>query len=388
MGGSNDSRYNLSFIIDNSVNMGKPMIGVSIQYQVLEGGATNLGFRDQRLALHWIQENIDAFGGDPSKVTIWGESAGGLSVGAQFLAYNGRDDNLFRGGIAESGRRGCLNSTAYLDVYDSLVSSTSCLTTLGSGNSLSCLRSLPFHELNAALNTFADRIGPFVPIIDNDFIATHPSIQLSIGNFVRAPLLIGSNTDEGTSFGINYRPNGTGVNSDAEWLDTLTSTGIEPNSQTAAIISYLYPNIQALGIPNLTTWPATNQVWSAYQLPSYSYRFDVVVNGVPTFLGSTHFQEVAFVFNNIDGEGYATNPFGNMTAHDNEKFVNLSKLMSRSWVSFIVDGDPNLHGLEGVGTTWPVNIVFTVNLTGTSYIEVDSWRGEGIAFINGNGAGG
>jgi carboxylesterase type B len=109
--------------------------------------------------------------------------------------------------------------------------------------------------LNAALNTFADRIGPFVPIIDNDFIATHPSIQLSIGNFVRAPLLIGSNTDEGTSFGINYRPNGTGVNSDAEWLDTLTSTGIEPNSQTAAIISYLYPNIQALGIPNLTTWP-------------------------------------------------------------------------------------------------------------------------------------
>lgn len=99
---------------------------------------------------------------------------------------------------------------------------------------------------------------------------------------------------------------------------------------------------------------ATNQVWSAYQLPSYSYRFDVVVNGVPTFLGSTHFQEVAFVFNNIDGEGYATNPFGNMTAHDNEKFVNLSKLMSRSWVSFIVDGDPNLHGLEGVGTTWPV----------------------------------
>jgi carboxylesterase type B len=99
---------------------------------------------------------------------------------------------------------------------------------------------------------------------------------------------------------------------------------------------------------------ATNQVWSAYQLPSYSYRFDVVVNGVPTFLGSTHFQEVAFVFNNIDGEGYATNPFGNMTAHDNEKFVNLLKLMSRSWVSFIVDGDPNHHGLEGVGTTWPV----------------------------------
>lgn len=83
MGGTNDRRYNLSFIIDNSVDMGKPMIGVSIQYRLsgwgflggreaLEAGATNLGFQDQRLALHWIQENIDAFGGDPSKVTMWG----------------------------------------------------------------------------------------------------------------------------------------------------------------------------------------------------------------------------------------------------------------------------------------------------------------------------
>jgi carboxylesterase type B len=101
MGGSNDPRYNLSYIVSNSVSMKKPMLAISIQYRLsafgflggkeaLEGGATNLGFRDQRLALHWVRENIGFFGGDAGKVTIWGESAGAQSVGAQLLAYNGK----------------------------------------------------------------------------------------------------------------------------------------------------------------------------------------------------------------------------------------------------------------------------------------------------------
>lgn len=100
MGGNNDPRYNSSFIVQNSVDLGTPMIAVAIQYrlsawgflggdEILKEGSTNLGFRDQRLALHWIQENIGAFGGDPEGVTIWGESAGAASVGAQLLAYNG-----------------------------------------------------------------------------------------------------------------------------------------------------------------------------------------------------------------------------------------------------------------------------------------------------------
>lgn len=73
-GSSVDQRYNLSLIVENSVKIGKPVIGVSINYRLsawgflasneLAGeGATNLGLRDQRLAMHWVQENIAAFGG-------------------------------------------------------------------------------------------------------------------------------------------------------------------------------------------------------------------------------------------------------------------------------------------------------------------------------------
>lgn len=99
-GGSADKRYNLSFIIQNSVELGTPMIGVSLNYRLsafgflcgseaLSAGIANNGFRDQRLALRWVNENIAAFGGDPTKVTIWGESSGAESLNAQVLAYNG-----------------------------------------------------------------------------------------------------------------------------------------------------------------------------------------------------------------------------------------------------------------------------------------------------------
>lgn len=101
MGGSADRRYNLSFIVENSVKQGTPLVAVSLNYRLsvfgfpggkeaLDAGATNLGFRDQRLALHWVNENIASFGGAADKVVIFGESSGAESVAGQVLAYNGK----------------------------------------------------------------------------------------------------------------------------------------------------------------------------------------------------------------------------------------------------------------------------------------------------------
>ncbi|PYH32854.1 cholinesterase [Aspergillus neoniger CBS 115656] len=418
-GSSADQRYNMSAIVANSYKIGKPFIAVSLNYrlsawgflsssQVWGTGNTNLGIRDQRLALHWIKENIAAFGGDPEKITIWGESAGAMSVGYHLAAYGGRDDGLFRAGIMESGATITAspgNYTGYQALYDELAAQVGCSNVV---DSLQCLREVPFEKLNAALNTTSGNSEfNFGPVIDGDIVREWGSLQLDKHEFVKVPILAGTNTDEGTAFGP------TGINTTEEFYAYLTDgeSGFQLPPTIAQEILQLYPDDPALGIPEFLgdsrvpsegyQWRRTCayagdyvmhanrrrqcEAWTETSTPAYCYRFNMRAADVPILSGATHFEEVAFVFNNIAGLGYHYGkPFAGMP----ESYVQLSNLMTSMWASFIHDLDPN-SGIKDSDVQWqpygkdqPVDLVFDANVTSYSYMEPDTWRKEGIDYIN------
>lgn len=173
-----------------------------------------------------ITNDSHSYTGDPSKVVIYGQSAGSESVGYQIRAYNGRDDGLFRGGMMESGAvlpGSALNLTwTYEPWFQQIADEAGCSQAI---RKLDCLRRTPFTVLNNILNTTANDTTPYNwrPTVDGDFVARYPSEQLDTGDFVKVPIIIGYTTDEGTT--ECPEP----VNTTAELKEYLSCTYLPPS---------------------------------------------------------------------------------------------------------------------------------------------------------------
>jgi triacylglycerol lipase len=358
-GSNRDAQYNMSFIVEQSVAAGKPFIGVNLNYRLqlygfmygsdfFEAGLGNLGYKDQHVALHWIQENIAAFGGDPDKVTIWGESAGGESVGAHLISYGGRDQGLFRAAIMESANPinpFRYNSPSEWDVYyDAITAAANCSS---SADTVACLRTVPSDTLTSIFQSdIIDDIPSWGMEIDGEFIKSNAREALLAGDFIKVPILHGQNHDEGTALATR------GIDTDAQFLADVRSRGAD--NATALRIADLYPDDPAVGIPGTLAgrasaslglqykraaafcgdlvWHATRrltaEIWVQNGVPNWTYLFNVRPVGLSDAVGVTHFVEVAYVFSNIG----ATAP---------QKHTQVANLMSRYWASFIADSDPN-----------------------------------------------
>ncbi|KAF2464550.1 alpha/beta-hydrolase [Lindgomyces ingoldianus] len=175
------------------------------------GVAPNAGLLDQRLAIEWARDNVGAFGGDPSRITLFGQSAGSASISMYGFAY--ASDPIVHGLITQSGTADGFgvappNSTA---AWQSLSGLLGCGNVTSSAESLSrsvaCVRSKPAAAVqNARLQVpmMGSALGAFAPSADGRTAFANYSTLTTAGRFAQIPRLLGSNAQEGGSFQLEF----------------------------------------------------------------------------------------------------------------------------------------------------------------------------------------
>ncbi|PPR03542.1 hypothetical protein CVT24_007029 [Panaeolus cyanescens] len=350
-----------TIIIQQSVERGKPIMFVSTNYRLNTFGFLaskdvplqdlNVGLQDQRMALNFVQDNIAAFGGDPTKVTIWGQSAGGGSVEAHMLYPAER--TLFRAAIADSST-GPFKNSPPPEVYDKpgkpfarLLAATGCSAGPGA---VACLQKVPFEKLmNISNAMIQDTLNGQLwepTIAPGSFASVQASQKVSSGDFLHIPYIGGTNINEGTTFTStveNLRLASTAEQT-AAFENFIGHLVIDNSTITQDVFSEfdrLYPpNDPAEGAPfntgdslfdRASAW-YTDQMFlsvrrhffdhGASLQPMYAYLFGEFIPGNDPKAGVTHASELPLLFGPVPAVAAVENDFATKYRDFYINFVN------------------------------------------------------------------
>src|SRR5271166_2835 len=318
------------------------------------GEVGNWGLMDQVAALRWVRNCIADFGGDPGNVTVFGESAGGMSVATLLGVPAAR--GLFHRAVVESG-------PAYMHTLerargrgDELVKE------LGIGElTREVLEAVPADDLVAATQVLQNRRPdpgqlplPFLPVVDGSYLPRHPLEAVAAGEAAAVPLLIGTTRDELTLFALGD-PRLANIDDEGlhRWMrraapsvdtDLLVTTYREVRARRGESVRPRDLWV-AMGTDLVFRWPSlrTAAAQRPHQPKTFVYLFTWETPAFGGELGSCHALEIPFVFGALHRPLIAAFAGGGPEAED------LSKRMHHAWLAFARDGDPS-H--EGIGT-WP-----------------------------------